>query len=73
MARGLRLVITLSMWAVIWTARQLDYARPFRPEAHYECAHVASSCQCYAMLIDSSGSYTKSLSIAYGAVVEHAP
>mmetsp|Transcript_12544 Transcript_12544/g.37669 ORF Transcript_12544/g.37669 Transcript_12544/m.37669 type:complete len:523 (-) Transcript_12544:480-2048(-) len=39
-ARGLRLVITLSMWAVIWTARQLDYARPFRPEAHYEYADL---------------------------------
>ena len=41
-ARQLRGFIAVALAVASWAARQLDYARPFRPEAHYEHADLVN-------------------------------
>ena len=41
-ARVLRALIGSVMAVAAWAGRQLDYARPFRPEAHYQQVRLAS-------------------------------
>ncbi len=41
-ARLLRGCIGCALAVATWAARQLDYARPFRPEAHYQFADLVN-------------------------------
>ena len=65
-ARVLRAVIGSLLAIAAWAGRQLDYARPFRPEAHYQQACTARQTPPVARPLDSdSGSNSHAGSSAH--------